>query len=58
MISKLRDMVMTRKYQSTAAPGVSLFSFFKAFPVSTKSGIQTLTNCQVPGCSLKKFDYG
>jgi hypothetical protein len=49
---------MTHKYQITAAFGVSLFYFFKAIPASIISGIHSLANFQIPGYSLKKFDYG
>jgi hypothetical protein len=49
---------MTHKYPITAAFGVSLFFLFKVFPASIKHEIHSLANCQFPGLSLKKFDYG
>jgi len=49
---------MTHKCQITAAFGGSLFYFFKVFPISIKSVVHSLTNCQVPGHRVKKFDYG
>jgi hypothetical protein len=46
-------MVITNKYQITAAPGVSLLSFAKLLPCNIHPGIsQDLHH------KLKKFDYG
>jgi hypothetical protein len=51
-------MLITKKYQITAGPGVCLLSFAKFLHGKLKPGIQLFSSDQVHIHKPKKFDYG